>query len=127
MPQREHRRQEATNRPSAPATTVVPTAPKPLERKLIEVDKSTDTGGKKLLGQAAILLLVACRLPEVIMETGGWRAWLGSILGTGLLLFFITDLRDFIRRRRAIHRALVTQRERSLPEASSPSQDRPDA
>jgi uncharacterized membrane protein len=91
------------------------------------VDKSNDNGGKKLLGQAAILLLVACRLPEVIMETGGWRAWVGSIVGTILLLIFITDLRDFIRRRRAIRRARATQREQSLSEASSLGQDRPDA
>jgi hypothetical protein len=88
------------------------------------VDESKDNGGKKLLGQAAILLLVACRLSEVIMETGGWRAWLGSILGAGLLLFFISDLREFIRRRRAIRRACVTQREQSLPEVASPGQNR---
>jgi hypothetical protein len=94
------------------------------ERRLIEVDESTDNSGKKLLGQAAILLLVACRLPEVIMETGGWRAWLGSTIGAGLLLFFITDLRDFIRRRRAIRRAHVTQPEQSLPEVASPGQNR---
>jgi hypothetical protein len=85
------------------------------------VDK--DNGGKKLLGQAAILLLVACRLPEVIMETGGWRAWLGSILGAGLLLFFITDLREFICRRRAIRRGQITQREQSLREVASPGQN----
>jgi hypothetical protein len=57
--------------------------------------------GKRLLGVGLFLILVAIRLPEVILEDGGWRAWVGSIAAGAGLVIFISDLRSFVRHRRA--------------------------
>jgi hypothetical protein len=60
---------------------------------------------KRLVYIGAVLLVAACRLPEIILETGGWRAWTGSICAAGGLLMFAFELRDFIRQRRAARRS----------------------
>lgn len=54
---------------------------------------------KRIAGLATLLALGALLLPEVILEDGGWRAWLGAITGVGLLLLLIGEIRTAIRER----------------------------
>jgi hypothetical protein len=47
------------------------------------------------------LVLGSLLLPEVIIEDGGWRAWVGSILAVGLLAALVDEIRIVRRRRKA--------------------------
>ncbi|GIF42864.1 hypothetical protein [Actinoplanes xinjiangensis] len=56
---------------------------------------------KRIVGLTFTLVLAALLLPEVIIEDGGWRAWLGTLATVGLLADLVDEIRIVRRRRKA--------------------------
>jgi uncharacterized membrane protein len=67
---------------------------------LVSTKESRDRT-KRIAGLVTVLALGSFFLLEIILEEGGWRAWLGSIAGVALLLVLISEIRAAIRERRA--------------------------
>ncbi|MFC4066465.1 hypothetical protein [Actinoplanes subglobosus] len=53
-----------------------------------------------LARSGTMLAFTICLAPERILD-GGWRGWAAAVCSAGVVLWFLSDLRETVRRRRA--------------------------